>query len=82
MSPDILIEEKKDEFWLSPMTKVPIPIEMSKGQSNNTNNAIKKFDYTAIADRIMTVSWSNYSHPTGVVNRFTGPTFLLPEIAV
>ena len=27
------------------------------------------FDYTAIADRLRTVSWSNYSHPTGVVYR-------------
>ena len=40
---------------------------MSKGQSDNTNNATKKFDYTAVADRLMTVSWSNYGHPTGVM---------------
>ena len=67
------IKEKKEEIWLSPMTKAPTPTEMSKGQSDNTNNATKKFDYTAVADRLRTVSWSNYSHPTGVVNRFTGP---------
>ena len=30
----------------------------------------KKFDYTAIVDRLRTVKWSNYSHPTGVVYRF------------
>ena len=66
--------EKKEEIWLSPMTKAPTPTEMSKGQSDNTKNATKKFDYTAVADRLRTVSWSNYSHPTGVVNRFTGPT--------
>ena len=64
---------KKEEIWLSPMTKAPTPTEMSKGQSDNTNNATKKFDYTAVADRFRTVSWSNNSHPTGVVNRFTGP---------
>ena len=29
----------------------------------------KKFDYTAIADRLRTVRWSNYSHPIGVVFR-------------
>ena len=52
------------------MTKAPTPTEMSKGQSDNTNNATKKFDYTAVADRLRTVSWSNYSHPTGVVYRF------------
>ena len=66
-------KEKKEEIWLSPMTKPHTPTEMSKGQSDNINNATKKFDYTAVADRLRTVSWSNYSHPTGVVNRFTGP---------
>ena len=38
------IVEKKEEIWLSPMTKAPTPTEMSKGQSDNTNNATKKFD--------------------------------------
>ena len=42
-------QEKKEEIWLSPMTKAPKPTEMSKGQSDNTNNATKKFDYTAVA---------------------------------
>ena len=55
------------------MTKAPTATEMSKGQSDNTNNATKKFDYTVIADPLRTGSWSNYSHPTGVVNRFTDP---------
>ena len=52
------------------MTKAPTPTETSKGQSDNTNTATKMFDYTAITDRIRTVSWSNFSHPTGAVNRF------------
>ena len=30
-------------------------------------NATKNFDYTTIAGRLRTVSWSNSSHPTGVV---------------
>ena len=64
------------------MTKAPTPAEMSKGQSDNTNNATKKFDYTVVADRFRTVSWSNYGHPTGVVNRFTGPTFPLPLLTI
>ena len=64
------------------MTKAPTPAEMSKKQSDNINNATKKFDYTAIADRLWTVSWSNYGHPTGVVNRFTDTTFPLPATAV
>ena len=59
--------DKKEGIWPSPMTKAPTPTEMSKGQSDNADNATKKFDKTAIADRLRTVSWSNYSHPTGVV---------------
>ena len=40
----LLVKEKKEEIRLSPMTKAPTPTEMSKGQSDNTNNATKKFD--------------------------------------
>ena len=36
--------DKKEEIWPSPMIKAHIPTEMSKGQSDNTNNATKKFD--------------------------------------
>ena len=62
----ICIKWKKKEIWLSPMTIATA--EMSKGQSDNTNNATKKFNYTVVADRLRTVSWSNNGHPTGVVN--------------
>ena len=34
-------KDKKEEIWPSPMTKAPTPTEMSKGQSDNTNNATK-----------------------------------------
>ena len=54
------VEEKKEGIWLSPMSKAPTPAEMSRGQSDNTNNDTKKFDYTAVADRLRTVSLSNY----------------------
>ena len=54
------------------MTKAPTSTEMSKGQSDNINNTTKKFDYTAVADRLRTVSWSNYDHPTGVINLVYG----------
>ena len=60
--------EKKEEIWLSPMTKAHTQTEKSKGQSDITNNATKKFDYTAVADRLRTVSWDNYGHPTGVTD--------------
>ena len=49
-----------------------------KGQSDNTNNATKKFDYTAVADRLRTVSWSNYGHPTGVGNLVNGSNLPTP----
>ena len=35
------------------MTKASTPAEMSKGQSDNTNNATQKIDYTAVADRLL-----------------------------
>ena len=61
------------------MTKAHTPTEMSKGQSDNTNNATKKFDNTAVADRLRTASWSNYGHPTGMVNLVYGPNLPSPR---
>ena len=61
------------------MTNAPTPTEMSKGQSDNTNNATKKFDYAAVADRLRTVSWSNYGLPTDVVNLVYGPNLPTPR---
>ena len=43
------------------MTKALIPTEMSKGQHGKTKTSPKS--YTASADRLRTVRWSNYSHP-------------------
>ena len=43
-----------------------------------TQKLHKNFDYTTIADRLRTVSWSNNSHQTGVVKPVDGiPTFPL-----
>ena len=43
----------------------------------------KTFDNTTITDRLWMVSWSDSSHPTGVVNlRFKGPTSILPSTTV
>ena len=61
------------------MAKALTPAEMSKGQSDNTNDATKMYDYTTIADRLRTVSWSNVGHPTGVVNRCTGQPSHSPQ---
>ena len=49
--------ENKVEIWLSPMTKTPTPTEKSKMQYDNTKRH-KNFDYTTIADRPGTVSWT------------------------
>ena len=76
------VKRKKEEIWLSPIAEAVIPTEMSKGQSDNTKNATKKFDYTAIADRLRTVSSSNCSHPTVLVNQYTGPVVPLPATTV
>ena len=46
-------------------------------------NATKNFDYTKIADRLRTVSWSNNSHPTGVIKPvYERSTFPLTAKAV
>ena len=49
------------------MTKAPTSTDKSKKQRDNTKNATKNYDYTTITDRLRTVSWSNNSHPSGVV---------------
>ena len=38
-----------------------------QNQRDNTKTATKIFEYTTIADRLRTVSWSDISDPTGVV---------------
>ena len=49
------------------MTNAPTLTEKSKKQRDNIINATKHFDYTAIVDRLRTVSWSsNSSYHTGV----------------
>ena len=59
-------------------TKCPLAI-LWRGHKN----AIKNFDYTTIADRLRTVSWSNSSHPTGVVKPvYERSTFPLTATAV
>ena len=49
------------------MTKALTLTEKSKKQGDNIKNTTKNFDYTTIADRLRTVSWSNSSHLTGVI---------------
>ena len=64
------------------MTKNPIPTENSKTNGHHTT-ATQNVDYTTIAGRLRTVSWSDNRHLTGVVKPVYGyPTFPLTAKAV
>ena len=60
-------KEKKEEIWLIPMTKAPFIHRTIQKATWQHKNATKNFYYTALADRLKTVSGSNNSHLTGVV---------------
>ena len=47
--------------------KKPLHPQKNPKSDVATKNATKNFDYTSIADRLRTVSWSYSSHPTGLV---------------
>ena len=67
-------QEKKEEIWLSIMTKAPTPTEKIQKATWQDKNAIK----TTIADRLRTVSWINNSNLTGVVKQvYEHPAFPL-----
>ena len=53
-------------LWQSPYTSRNV--KRAKWQDKQRH---KKFNYTTVADRLRTVSWSNYGHPTGVILQFT-----------
>ena len=74
----VVIEDKMKDILLSSMTLTPIQTKIQK--SKVTTQYVAKFvDYTAIADRHSIVSWSNYRHPSSVVNQFTGRTCPLTQ---
>ena len=54
------IHREKEGDLTQSYDKTPIPTENSKTKGQHTN-ATKTFDYTTIADRLRTVSWSNKS---------------------
>ena len=55
------------------MTKAPTPTEMSKEQSDNTNNDIKKFDETAIAESRLTIREDKDQDPVDSEEVWTRP---------
>ena len=50
--PTPLYQEKKEEIWLSPITKRPYTHRKSKKQRDYMKNATKNFDYTYICGPI------------------------------
>ena len=63
--------------------KNPYTYRIIKKATWQHKNATKNFDYTTIADRLRTVSWSNSSHQTGVVKPvYERSTFPLTATAV
>ena len=52
------------------------------GYSEKPPHLVAFYDTLGIRPRgVRTVSWSNYSHQTDLVNCLTGPTFPLPATA-
>ena len=75
-------ERKKERDLTQSCDKSPTQTEMSKGQSYNTNNATKKFDNTAVADRLRTVSGVKTATQLVWLTWFTGPPFPFPATAI
>ena len=70
-------------FLLLHKRKSPYTHRQIQNATWQHKNATKNFDYTTIADRFRTVSWSNDSHPTGIVKPvYEIPTFPLTATAV
>ena len=67
-----------------PYDKSPYTHRKIQSAALQHKNATQNFDYTTIAGRIRTVSWSNDSHPTAVVKPVNGikTSFLLTTIVV
>ena len=78
-NPAIVLKTKRRRsdpvLWQKPLYQQKCQRGKVATQTTPQKSSIKQ----KIADRLRTVSWSNYSHPTGVVNRFTGPPSHSPQ---
>ena len=73
---------EKGRYLTQSYDKRPYTHRKSKKQRDDKKRH-QNFDYTAIADRLRTVSWSNSSYPTGVVKPvYERSTFPLTATAV
>ena len=74
-------KRKKEEIWLSHMTKAPTLTKMLKGQSDNTSNATKKITQRLGTDLGPSVGVATATQLVWL-NWLTGPTFPFPATAV
>ena len=65
-------EEERDLTQSYLKKKKPLRRQKTPKSKITTKNDTKIFDSTMIKDRLKTVSWSNDSHPTGVVKPVYG----------
>ena len=77
------MEREKERDLTQSCDKNPYTHKTIQKATWQHKNATQNFDYTTIADRLRTVSWSNSSHPTGVVKPvYESSTFPLIATAV
>ena len=75
-------KKRKRKYPTQSNDKIPYNDGKLKKVKWQHQNVTSMFGYTAIADRLRTISRSNYNHTTGLVKWFTGPTFPLLATAV
>ena len=64
--------ERKKKTSDSVIRQKPLHQQKNKKATGQHKKATDHFDYTTIADRLRTASWSNDTHPTGVVKPVYG----------
>ena len=70
----LIVSEKKRKRSSSVLWQKPLYQQKCQTGKVTTQKRYQNVQYTAIMDRLKTVSWSNYSHPAGLINRFMVPT--------
>ena len=72
----VKMQKKKDRDLTQPFANSTYTLRKIQKATWQHKNATKNLDYATIADWLRTVSWSNSSHPTGVIKPVYGnPTW-------
>ena len=77
-----IMKEKKEEIWLGPITNPPTPTDMSKGQSDNTNNATKSSITQLLRTDLGPSVWKTTATELVWFTGFTGRTFPFTAMVV